>query len=117
MIGSQLQGNRAESKGGGLHVACNSTATLTNLVAGGNEAQGNGGAIYIGQLARLRMAGSTIEGNRTHGTGSGICVRGTLEYADSAILGCTIAGEGGYRGRGTVVLLDAPPGTEDTQCR
>jgi hypothetical protein len=117
MIRSQLASNRAASKGGGLHIACYSLATLIETLAGDNEAQRDGGAIHLGQLGLLRLFGSTIEGNRTHGKGSGIYLRGALEYADSAILGCTIAGEGGYKGRGTVVRLDAPPGTADTQCR
>ncbi len=116
LIDSRVADNRAANKGGGIHVACNSQAILIATTVTGNAADGDGGGIHLGQLAHLSLRDSHVVDNRTQGVGAGIYLRGVMEYADSVLMGCRIAGPGGYRGRGEVTLLDQPDGV-DTQCK
>lgn len=115
LIDSWIADNRAVSKGGGIHVACNSQAILIATNVTGNAAEGDGGGIHLGQLAYLSLRDSRVVDNRTQGVGAGIYLRGVMEYADSVLMGCRIAGPGDYRGRGEVTLLDQPDAV-DMQC-
>jgi hypothetical protein len=116
LIDSRIADNRAAHKGGGLHVACNSQAILIATTVTGNAAEGDGGGIHLGQLANLSLRDSRVVDNRTQGVGAGIYLRGVMDYADSVLMGCRIAGPGDYRGRGEVTLLDQPDAV-DTQCK
>jgi hypothetical protein len=114
LVDTVVKDNQAEDKAGGIHVACYSTATLILSTVTGNQSVDRGGGIFIGQFGLLRLIDSAVQGNRS-GKG-GLYVRGTLEYVNSDLSGCIIGGEGDYRGRGTVHILNDPE-AEDTQCR
>jgi hypothetical protein len=116
LIDSRIADNRAVNKGGGIHVACNSQAILIATTVTGNAAEGDGGGIHLGQLSYLSLRDSRVVDNRTQGVGAGIYLRGVMDYADSTLMGCRIAGPGDYRGRGEVTLLDQPDAV-DTQCK
>jgi predicted outer membrane repeat protein len=79
-----MTGNRAEGKGGGLHVSCTSRAALINCTISGNRAEGLGGGISA--KGDLTLAHCTIQGNSAQGfvrgkridtqAGGGIAIRG-----------------------------------------
>jgi hypothetical protein len=114
LVDTVIRDNQAEDKSGGLHVACYSTATLVLSTVTGNQSADRGGGIFIGTFGLLRLVDSVVQDNSS-GEG-GLYVRGTLEYVDSDLTGCIIGGEGGYKGQGTVRILNDPT-AEDTQCR
>jgi predicted outer membrane repeat protein len=90
-----LTGNRAEGKGGGLHVSCTSRATLVNCTISGNRAVGLGGGISA--KGDLTLVHCTVQGNSAKGfvrgdrigtqAGGGIAVRGksVLRMANNLI--------------------------------
>jgi predicted outer membrane repeat protein len=83
-----MTGNRAEGKGGGLHVSCTSRATLANCTISGNRALGLGGGVSAkGDLTLLHC---TVQGNSAKGfvrgkridtqAGGGIAIRGKSAF-------------------------------------
>ncbi len=113
LVNTTVSGNQAgtldRGRGGGVHVACDCTATFTNTTISGNRSTRDGGGVAV--MGDLRLMHCTIANNRAAETGGGVYVRGRMNYANTIIAdnvgqggNCVIGGRGGYRGEGSIGL-------------
>ena len=83
-----LDNKSTGSQGGGVYVATNSTATLTNSTVAGNETTSMGGGI-CGSLGNITLDNVQVEKNKvtsTSGMGGGVFLQGNHNGAGSLTL-------------------------------
>jgi hypothetical protein len=90
VMASTFSHNHAAGKGGGLHVSCKSSATLTNCTISGNDAMFRGGGIH--SKGMLTLVHCTISGNSARGISRGQAT------------GDTVAGGLAVRGKGVLYI-------------
>ena len=105
MENSAVHRNRALGKAGGLFVACEGAAWLTNCTFSGNLADRDGGGVYVKGDAEITHC--TIFGNSTKPQGGGLYVRSQATLTNSLIAGklpgdVVVGGPGGYQGKGVL---------------
>lgn len=105
---SLIKSNVAEGKGGGLHIACEGNATITNSEISENKSIKNGGGVFL--KGTLTLIDSIITRNSTRADGGGVIIYGELNYYESAITGnltggnCIIWGDDSYKGKGELAI-------------
>jgi hypothetical protein len=115
LINSLVNGNqsmdadpfREVGVGGGIHIGCNCSATITNSTISGNRSVKLGGGIFV--HGDLELINCTITDNITKGEAGGVYVRGHMDYMNTIIAdntgqggSCIIGGPGGYKGEGSI---------------
>jgi len=70
VVGCQLEGNRAQSNGGGLFMFLAGTSTFTESFFRGNEAK-CGGGVYVQRGELVSLVGTSFVGNKANGGAGG----------------------------------------------
>ncbi len=93
ILNSTISGNSSTWHGGGMHIACNCTATISNSTISGNQAAHNGGGVNV--RGATEIVNCTISGNNASGGGGGVYANGALDFANNIIAG-NVAGNADY---------------------
>lgn len=106
-----LDNKATGSQGGGVYVATNSTATLTNSTVAGNETTSMGGGI-CGSLGNIALDNVQVENNKvtaTDGMGGGVFLQGNHNGAGTLTLknGTNIKNNAAGYGGGVFLKGDA----------
>ena len=112
LVGSTITGNRAglrsEGLGGGVRTGCACVSEIVNTTVSGNQAARYGGGIAAS--GSVTITHCTIVDNRVGPGGGGLWVRGKVAIENTIIArnrggaNCTIGGEGGHVGTGSIIL-------------
>ena len=108
VVDSTLNDNSGVGKGGALHIACASTAVVSNTTISGNSAEYRGGAAHV--RGTLELVNCTVVGNSAEGRGrmdsidlhpgGGIYVGGVFHFVNTVIAGsvggadCSVSEDG-----------------------
>ncbi len=106
LINCTVSGNEATEDGGGIFVACKTTATFVNSIISENTAAEDGGGIHL--RGTLVLNYSTISQNMANRWGGGIYIHGKLEFSNNIITNntrsdCYLVTHHPYKGVGTIV--------------
>jgi predicted outer membrane repeat protein len=111
LVASTIAGNqaglRSEGLGGGVRTGCGCVTEIVNSTISGNEAVRYGGGIAAS--GKVTITNCTITNNRVGSGGGALWVRGEVNIENTIIAknrggkNCTIGGEGGHVGTGSVV--------------
>ena len=83
MTRTTLRQNVASEKGGGLFIACHTTALVTESLIRDNRATRGGGGLYV--RGQLRLLQSTVEHNVTSGVGGGLFIHGEVAFSRNTL--------------------------------
>jgi len=110
IINSTITGNqgglRSSGLGGGVRTGCGCTAEIINSTISGNKAVDYGGGIAA--AGTVQVTNCTISNNAVGGGGGALWVRGEVNIRNTIIANniggrnCTIGGEGGHVGTGSI---------------
>lgn len=111
IVNSTITGNqaglRSEGLGGGIRTGCQCTAEIVNSTISGNKAVRWGGGVAA--AGTVQITNCTISNNAVGGGGGALWVRGEVSLENTIIANnvrgkdCTIGGEGGHVGTGSIV--------------